>query len=210
MAMTKRGRGPGPPRLSRVQLANLVSAMRRVDWELVERRLNAARIRERSGTVVLDGFGPGKDFNARSASSGVADPTASAALGRASGASIGRADHHREHTLGALVALEQAVEATNVLVSHLVAITALITPDDEQGAMCEPCQAGGIHHAAMHWGRVAGRLNEPVHLCSDAYHFVRRHGVLPTADQVRHHDLTGRWRVTVTPPDRRPRWPTKK
>jgi hypothetical protein len=180
---------------TRAQLARYVTALRQADWVAVERRLAAALQRERAGTVASDGWGRGRDFNARGGTT-LGDPTGSASLGRLTPPGS-RADPHAHLTRAALRALTDAVEAKDRLVTHLTALTSLITHDDDQVPECEPCRAGGIHHPAVRWGDVGGRLPEPVNLCLATYEYVRRHGALPAPADCARHDASGRWRVRI-------------
>lgn len=74
---------------------------------------------------------------------------------------------------------------------------ALAPPADvDRERSCEVCATAGDRHPADHRGTAAGRLAEPVDLCSSAYQFVVRHGRLPTADEIAHHAKSGRWRLS--------------
>jgi len=91
------------------------------------------------------------------------------------------------------------------LQGHLTQINRLVTPDVDQAPPCLPCAAGGVNHAATHLGDVGGRLPRPVRLCEAAYEFVRRTGRIPLPEEAASHARSGRWRVHVPSPERRPR-----
>lgn len=192
--------------LTRTELHLRFAALRRVDWALIERRLAAALVRERAGSVVPDGY-PSGGGNGRS-SGAVADPTGRVATDRLSDA-IWLKDAHRKHTLKACAELDALMTSFNRLEGHLTQITRLINPNEARMPDCVPCAAAGVHHTSIHWGTVGGRLAEPTHVCAKVYEFVRRHHRLPTSAEASNHDRTGRWRVRTAPPDRRPRWRTK-
>jgi hypothetical protein len=65
--------------------------------------------------------------------------------------------------------------------------------------LCEACAPGGAQHEPEHVGTVSGRLDQVVHLCDSSFQLVQRTGKLPTPDQVRHHERTGRWKITIDP-----------
>lgn len=61
-----------------------------------------------------------------------------------------------------------------------------------------------VHHGANGGVDVGGRLTERVGLCRDCYEAVIRtaesgtgNGRLPNADEIRHHDRNGRWRIVT-------------
>jgi len=189
---------------TRGQLARWFAALRRTDWYAIEHRMVAALYRERAGTLVPDGYGHGNGYQPRGST--VSDRTAAAAVALADVADHGQlADAHRRHTMGALADLEATLDALNRVQGHLAQVARLVTPDEDQAPPCLPCAAGGANHAATHLGDVGGRLPRPVRLCEAAYEFVRRTGRIPQPDEAASYARSGRWRVHVPGPDRRPR-----
>ena len=184
---------------TRGQTAALVTQLRKADWTSIEIALAAAIVRERAGGVERDGYPRSVGFDAVGRGNGASDPTYVAANAHQP------VDVHRSHTYAAVNDLTACVDALARLVTRLHKLQRLITADADQVPSCEPCAAGGVHHASVHWGDVAGRLREPVHMCRDAYEFVRRHGRVPNRDEAKTHDATGRWKVHVLAPQRRPR-----
>jgi len=194
----------GTPAPTRGELARWFASLRRTDWYAVENRLVAALYRERAGTLVPDGYGRGNGFQPRA--SGPGDRTAAAAVALAGAEDhLHLADAHRKHTFRAVSDLEAALDAVARLHGHLAQIAKLVTPDEAQAPPCLPCAAGGANHAATHLGDVGGRLPRPVRLCEAAYEFVRRTGRIPLPEEAAAYARSGRWRVHVPSPDRRPR-----
>jgi hypothetical protein len=191
------------PRLNTAVLSLHFRALQRMDWEAAERSLLSALARERAGSVVPDGYRTGGS-RSEARHTGVSDPTATVAIVRGEPGAW-RSDPHRSHTLGAVDELRQLIDAYNRLCFHLYQVARLADPDSERMPDCQACAAGGVHHQARHWGTVGGRLRQPTHVCKQVYEFVRRHGRLPTADEAKAHERTGRWRVVISSPERRPR-----
>jgi len=187
---------------TRGELGRWFSLLRRTDWYAIEGRLVAAIYRERAGSLTPDGYGRGNGYEPRG--SETSDRTAAAAVALVDGHDR-LADAHRRHTFRAIDDLEAMLDALGRLEGHLTQVSRLVTPDEDQVPPCLPCAAGGAVHPATHLGDVGGRLPRPVRLCAAAYEFVRRTGRIPLPEEAAGHARSGRWRIHVPGPERRPR-----
>lgn len=181
------------------QIHELVERLRTTDWRNLELRLKADLRRDRSGTTNADGYpastltgGGGNELTS----------VESAAERRIAGTARGdKIRNHLEHAVGFL---EQAAASTGALTNRLDAIDQLIDPDTIDRKVCESCAQGAPNpQAPEHYGSVNGRLTRPMHLCGPCYDFVFRYeprdqARLPTVDELKQHDLTGRWRARRT------------
>jgi hypothetical protein len=202
-------------RPSRVQIHELVDKIRTADWRAIESRLVAAIEADRTGTIIPDGYrrnvsnggrsGPAAvpvDPHDSSQGSVTLTPTEAAAEGRML-TSIER-DKLRRHLEHAFSFLQEGAACAGALSSRLDLIDQLRDPDHVDRKFCESCLRANV----TRWLRqgvdqfftdAAGRLPHPMNLCSMCYDFLaRKHGRLPSVEELRVHEETGRWRVKAT------------
>ncbi len=170
----------------------------------LEARLLAALERDRTGSLVVDGWPASTTGNG---SSGLPTSSVEAAVVSLVDSRQPR-DHHRELTRRAAEALEDAVVALNTLRSALASIDDLTktSVDPKAPRTCAHCtgKRGSNDRPVYATSTVADRLDHAIALCSACWHFVEqtaqpgtRAGYLPSDDQIRSHEEKGRWRIRV-------------
>lgn len=124
-------------------------------------------------------------------------PTEAAAAARIAG---GHRDEFHHSVEVALDMLSQAFMSCRAVVNRLTLLDAMSQDAPEVPRWCEPCKAAGVEHTGEHYGTVGGRLTTSVNVCGPVYKYVRDHdGNMPTPEQLRHYDTTGRWKVRINP-----------
>jgi len=167
----------------------------------IEARLLAAMQRDRTGSPIPDGY----------------PSTTSGPIGNGSSSSVEAAVIALDHGAGrdwlhdlvlrATRALEDMVINANTLVSALASIddvTRVTTVAPKTCEHCTPHLPKGNARPVHRKGTVGDRLTKTMDLCEPCYFYAQRsadagshEGELPTAEQVRHHDQTGTWRIRV-------------
>lgn len=177
-----------------------------IDPKLIDslrRRILIAAQRDRTGSVVPDGY-PTSGGGSRG--SGIATSATERAAVALADNDIVR-DRHHELTVRATTALEDAVIALNTLASALLSIDDLTDTKGPVPKTCAHCtgkRGAGNDRPIAHRGTVGDRLERAMDLCEGCWSAVRwsaaansRDGKLPTDAQIRHHEETGRWRLRV-------------
>lgn len=170
----------------------------------LETRLKAAIQRDRTGTVVPDGY------PTSTGSPGGNGGTTESSTERAACALLERPprDHHHELTMLAVEQLDTAVVALNRIFAALNSIDdhiGVTTPAPVQRT-CSHCtgKRGKNNRVVYATGTVGDRLERSIALCKACYGFVERtakagtrDGQLPTDQQIRDHEDRGSWRLRV-------------
>lgn len=194
-------------RPSREQVHELIERLRGTDWRKLERRLWEAMEADRTGSVYADGYprtasggggsGPGAvpvDPDDPSQGSVTLTPTEAAAEARLA-ESYAR-DKLRNHLEHAFSFLQEGAACAGALSSRLDLIDQLRRPGVVDVKWCESCKRVGVQRDIERYSDCGGRLNRAMHLCVMCYDFVaRKAGRLPSLDELRHHEETGRWQV---------------
>lgn len=104
----------------------------------------------------------------------------------------------RENVEQALADLAQAAASLGAVAARLDNIDELLSDAPVVPNCCAVCAAAGLEvspdrlsHAPQRFGTVGGRVEVDTHLCGACYQFVFRNGVVPTPEQVLHHNATG-------------------
>jgi hypothetical protein len=173
---------------------------RRIDD--LEARLLAAVRRDRSGSVVPDGY--------PTTTGGAGAPNGSdSSTERAALTLVDRPprDRHHELTALAVTSIEDAILGLNRAVAALNSIddlTKTTGPPEHTCGHCTDKRGQGNNRPAAHRGTVGDRLERALDLCEACWGFVRqsanpntRQGQLPTDTQIRDHEDRGRWRIHV-------------
>ena len=165
----------------------------------IERRLQRAVTRDRTGTTDRDGYPSSTLGSGSSGTNG--STTETHALNPA------ERDRHHELTMLAVQNLEQLVMSTNIIVSALNSIDDLISDQGPAPRTCHACtglRPQGGNQPVAHRGTVGNRLERDTDLCAACYHFVERTappgshaGWLPSAADIAYHDQRGRWRLRI-------------
>lgn len=174
---------------------------RRIDS--LRRRFRAALERDRTGSVIPDGYptntsgGPVSGVGSSS--------TERAAVALADGDVV--RDRHHDLTVRAAGALEELVVQANILRLALDSIDDLTNDSGPAPKTCAHCtgkRGHGNDRPVAHRGTVGDRLERAMDLCEACWSFVRwsakpntRAGYLPTDTQIRDHEERGRWRMRV-------------
>lgn len=114
-------------------------------------------------------------------------------------------DPHHDLTTRAAQALEDAVINLNTLHAALASLhDHTRQPAPRTCQHCTPHLPKGHHRPVHRRGTVGDRLTQALDLCEPCYFYVQRataagkgDAELPTAEQIRHHDHTGTWRMKV-------------
>lgn len=203
---------PRADRFDRQRISDALLSIRKTpkDWTSFEQSI--VRFLERAARApraVTDGFpagrssdgGPGGgavvkvvDEHGHTVSVAVTS-TEAAAFQLLSGKALD--DPVADHTVAALGHLAQAVWELNAAFRMVELLNRLDDDTPITLRLCEACKAAGIQIAPEHWGSVGGRLDHNADLCDAHYQYVQNHGDLPTVEQTKHHDRTGRWRTRV-------------
>lgn len=168
------------------------------DWQTLERRLLDALARDRLGGP-SDPDGHRSSTGAGGSGSGSGSgltPVEAAAAARIR--ARGRQDPVTRLVDQALDMLAQAAASVGA-VENLLGQIDKLTADPGQVEHCEACAPAGVLHGWAHYARDLRGLARPMHLCEPVYQFASKRGALPTGEQVRHYDTTGRWLVRVDP-----------
>ncbi len=173
--------------------------LRRTNWRDLERRLIVALDRDAVGSTLPDGYSQGQDGPAVMASRGQSR-TEAAALARLSPRRR-EADPFRDHLEQAVRHLEASKASAQATVNRLAQLDSLTGEAPIVATRCETCASAGLTRDPDHYGNLGGALPRNMHLCSDCYKVTHRRASdpllranpLPTAEEVAHHDLTGRW-----------------
>jgi len=174
------------------------AAIDRTLLESIERRLARAVTRDRTGHIERDGY-PTSTLGPDGGRTTPGSRTETAALSRP------ERDQHHELTALAVRRLTDAVTALGGLVSTLNAIDDLTNDRGPDVRFCAHCTGKrGPDRDLPVWrrGTVGNRLITNVDLCSPCFHFVEQTalagslaGYLPSDEQIRDHELRGRWRI---------------
>lgn len=178
---------------------------RRIDD--LEARLLRAIERDLAGLPIPDGYPTGNVGGGRGAPGAAADTSVEAAV-------IGRdderrvRDRHHELTIRAVGAVDDAVVGVQVAFAALASIDDLIKTDGPRRKTCDHCtnkRGNGGNRPIYVRGTVGDRLERAIGLCQACYGFVTqtaaagsRAGYLPSDEQLRQHEETGRWRIRVS------------
>jgi hypothetical protein len=186
---------------------------RRIDD--LEARLLRAVERDLTGLPLPDGYPARTSGDAPGGHGGPVDTSVEASvIFRVDGVD-GRPirDRHHELTARAAKAVEDAVVAVNIAFAALDSIDDLTKASPPAPKTCDHCtgKRGQGGNRPIHVrGTVGDRLARAMALCEACYWFVHRtaaagshEGYLPSDEQIRQHEDTGRWRVRVN--DRRKR-----
>jgi len=166
--------------------------------ESIERRLARAVTRDRTGHIERDGY-PASTLGPDGGHTSPGSRTETAALAPP------QRDQHHELTALAVRRLTDAVTNLGGLVSTLDAIDDLTNdrgPDIRTCAHCTGKRGPDCDLPVWRRGTVGNRLILATDLCSPCFHFVEQTalagsmaGYLPSDEQIRDHELRGRWRI---------------
>lgn len=184
----------------------------------IERRLLIALQRDRTGSVIPDGYptstGGGRSGGSRTIvvpdENGQPDRVPVTAIEAAVVALVDGdtpRDRHHDLTVRAVEAIDSAVVALNTCVAALASIDDLVSekgPAPKTCAHCTSKRGEGSDRPIYATGTVGDRLERSVSLCKHCYGFVEQTarpgthtGYLPSDDQIRDHEQRGRWRMRV-------------
>jgi hypothetical protein len=108
-------------------------------------------------------------------------------------------DEHTRHVIRASRHRAEMVAAwANMVYSLKLADQARDNTEVPDEKTCSSCRRIGVSNPADHWGNVAGNLKDSMWTCAQCYTFAYRNGRLPTADEMAHHQKTGRWRLKAS------------
>lgn len=172
----------------------------------IERRLAAAVNRDRSGSVVPDGF-PAGTLGGGGGQRGNASTVEAAVLALAQG--VAGRDRHHELTVLAVQSLEATVENAQRCLSALASLDDLVSdtvaPTVRTCSHCTGKRGPDSDRSVYATGTVGDRLERSIALCDACYGFVTQTapagshtGYLPSEQQIADHEQRGRWRIRMT------------